>query len=121
MLIAYWIVAGLTSALYLFSGGIKIVRSREQLQQMMTWVATARMPIVRAIGIVEVLGAIGLILPPLTGIAPALAFVAALGLVVVQIGAIVFHLARGEARLLGFNALAFALPVATLILSTIWL
>ncbi|HTF07611.1 MAG TPA: DoxX family protein [Asanoa sp.] len=46
-----------------------------------------------------VLGAAGLILPPLTGIAPALAVAAAIGLALIQVGGIVLHLSRGEARL----------------------
>ena len=83
MLIAYWIIAGLLALFYVYSGGTKVVRSREQLKPMMGWVETTPLPAVRAIGVLEVLAAIGLILPPLTGIAPWLALVAAAGLVLV--------------------------------------
>ncbi|WP_433362631.1 DoxX family protein [Actinoplanes sp. CA-142083] len=101
--IAYWIVAGLLALFYLYAGGLKIVRTREQLRPMMGWVDTVPMPLVRVIGVLEVLGAIGLILPKLTGIAPWLAVLAAIGLVLIQIGGIITHLSRGEARLIGLN------------------
>jgi hypothetical protein len=66
---------------------------------MMAWVDSTPMPAVRAIGLVEVLGAIGLILPPLTGVAPWLALAAAIGFVVLQIGATAVHLSLGERRI----------------------
>ncbi len=75
MEVAYWIVAGLLAVLYLYAGGSKLVRSKQQLAPMMDWVDTIPMPVVRGIGALEVLGALGLVLPPLTGIA--LAVVAA--------------------------------------------
>src|ERR1051326_6320573 len=86
--IAYWIVAGLLAVFFLYAGGVKIVQSKEKLQPMMGWVDRVPMPVGRPIGVLEVLGAIGLILPPLTGVAPALALAAAIGFLVIQIGAI---------------------------------
>lgn len=121
MEIAYWVVAGLLALLYLYSGGMKVFRSREQLLPMMGWVADTPLRAVRAIGILEVLGAIGLILPPLTGIAPWLATAAATGLTLVQIGGIVLHLRRGEARLIAFNIVLLVLAAVTIWLSTVWL
>jgi hypothetical protein len=103
MEIAYWVVAGLLATFYLYAGGKKVVQPREQLQPMMGWVDTIPMPVVRTIGVLEVLGAAGLILPRLTGIAPGLAVAAAAGLVLIQAGANVVHLSRGEARLIGLN------------------
>jgi uncharacterized membrane protein len=100
--IAFWILAGLLALLYLYSGGMKVVRSREQLQPMMAWVETAPMAGVRVIGAVELLGAVGLILPPATGIAPWLALAAAVGFVVLQVGAVRVHLRRGD-RQIGLN------------------
>ena len=52
VVVAYWVVAGLLAVFYLYSGGIKVVQSREQLRPMMTWVDDLPMPIVRAIGLV---------------------------------------------------------------------
>jgi hypothetical protein len=78
------------------------------------------MPAVRAIGAIEVLGAIGLILPPLTGIAPWLALAAATGFVVLQIGATRVHLSRGDRRIALSITLILAAAV-TIWLATTWL
>ena len=53
-------------------------------------------PSVRTIGVLEVLGAIGIVLPALTGIVPSLTPLAALGLVLTMIGAALTHLRRAE-------------------------
>lgn len=121
MNVAYWIVAALLAAFYLYAGGIKVLRSQEQLRPMMGWVDRVPMPVVRLIGTLEVLGAAGLILPPLTGIAPWLAVSAATGLVLIQVGGISLHLSRGEARLIGLNIALLAAAVAALWLGTTWL
>ncbi|MGW2014858.1 DoxX family protein [Streptomyces sp. NPDC001927] len=114
MNVAYWIVAALLAVFYLYAGSIKVLRSRERLQPMMGWVDRVPMPAVRAIGTLEVLGAVGLILPPLTGIAPWLAVAAAIGFVLIQVGGIVVHLSRGEARQIGLNiALLLTATAAT--------
>ena len=70
MNIAYWIVAGLLALFYLYAGALKVIRSRDQLRPMMAWVDRIPLPALRALGTVELLGATGLVLPPLTGIAP---------------------------------------------------
>ena len=80
MTVAYWIVAALLALLYLYSGGLKVLRSPDQLRPMMGWIDAVPLRLVRTIGVLEVLGALELILPPLTGIAPALALAAATGL-----------------------------------------
>jgi DoxX-like family len=91
MTVAYWIVATLLALVYLYSGGLKVLRSPDQLRPMMGWIDTLPLRLVRSIGGLEVLGAFGLILPPLTGIAPALALAAATGFVLIQVGAISLH------------------------------
>ncbi|SNY74602.1 DoxX family protein [Paractinoplanes atraurantiacus] len=120
MHIAYWIVAALLALVYLYSGGLKVLRSRDQLRPMMGWVDTVPLPLLRTIGVLEVLGAVGLILPPLTGILPGLALAAAAGLVLVQIGGIALHLSRGEARLIGFNIVLLVLAAVAVWLATVW-
>ncbi len=121
MNIAYWILAGLLALFYLYAGGKKVAQSKEQLQPMMGWVDRTPMPAVRAIGVIELLGAIGLILPPATGIAPVLALVAAIGFVVLQIGATVVHLRRGEAKVTGLNVALIVVAAVTAWLATTWL
>ncbi|MET9218769.1 DoxX family protein [Streptomyces sp. NPDC003300] len=117
---AYWILAGLLAVFYLYAGGKKTAQSKERLAPMMGWVDTVPMPAVRAVGAVEILGAAGLLLPPLTGVAPALALVAALGFLVLQVLATALHLSRGEARVTGLNIALIALAAVTAWLATAW-
>jgi hypothetical protein len=121
MELAYWIVAALLALFYLYAGGKKVAQSRAALQPMMGWVDTMPMPLVRTIGALEILGALGLILPPLTGIAVVLAVAAAVGLALIQAGGIVVHLSRGEARLIGLNIGLLITAVAAAWLATTWL
>jgi hypothetical protein len=118
--VAYWIVAGLLALFYLYGGGVKLVQSRDRLRPMMAWVDSTPMPAVRAIGLVEVLGAIGLVLPPLTGIAPWLALAAAIGFVVLQIAAITVHLRLGDRRIV-LNLVLIAAAAVTVWLAMTWL
>nr|WP_206328371.1 DoxX family protein [Streptomyces sp. S3(2020)] len=94
---------------YLYAGGKKIAQSQEELAPMMGWVDTVPMPAVRLVGAVEILGVAGLVLPPLTGIAPVLAVLAAVGFVVLQVLAAGLHLSRGEAKDTGLNVVLIAL------------
>ncbi|WP_327071239.1 DoxX family protein [Kitasatospora sp. NBC_01302] len=93
------IVAALLALFYLYGGGLKLLRSRARLRPMMAWVDSVPMPAVRAIGAIEVLGALGLVLPPLTGLARWLAPAAALGFVLLQLGATSVHLRMGDRRI----------------------
>jgi hypothetical protein len=105
--IALWVAQGLLALVYLAAGGLKVVRQREQLVASgnFDWMKDSSDAQVKAVGLVEVLGALGLILPWLTGIATILTPIAAIGLVVVQIGAIRVHLVRNERQPLPANAL----------------
>ncbi|GAA2645504.1 DoxX family protein [Dactylosporangium fulvum] len=121
MEVGYWIVAALLAVFYLYAGGKKVAQSQEQLRPMMGWVDQIPMSLVRTIGLLEILGAAGLILPPLSGIAPWLAIAAAIGLVLIQVGGIAVHLSRGEARLIGLNIGLLAAAAAVAWLGTVWL
>ncbi len=121
MRVAYWIIAGLLAVFYLYAGGKKVGQSQEQLRPMMGWVDQVPMRLVRIIGALEVLGAAGLILPPLTGIAAWLAIAAAIGLVLIQIGGTALHLSRGEARLIGLNLVLLVAAAVTAWLGGTWL
>ncbi len=57
MRVAYWIIAGLLAAFFLYAGGKKVAQNREQLRPMMGWVDRVPMPLVRTIGVLEILGA----------------------------------------------------------------
>ncbi|WP_416986278.1 DoxX family protein [Streptomyces sp. T028] len=121
MEIAYWIVAGLLTAFYLYAGGKKVLQSQERLQPMMGWVDRVPMPLVRLIGTLEVLGAAGLILPPLTGVAPALAMAAAIGFVLIQVGGTAVHVSRGETNRIGLNIALLVTAAVLARLGTTWL
>ncbi|GIE83251.1 membrane protein [Actinoplanes philippinensis] len=112
MHIVHWVLAVLLAVFYGYAGGKKVVQSREQLLPMMGWVDRTPMTVVRVIGVLELAGAAGLILPPLTGIAPWLATAAAAGLSLIQIGGITVHLSRGEAKVIGLNIALLAASVA---------
>jgi hypothetical protein len=118
VVIGYWIVAGLLGVFYLYAGGRKLVQTREQLAPMMGWVDTVAMPVVRLIGFVEILGVLGLVLPPLTWVAPALAVAAAVGFVILQVLATGLHVSRGEAKLIGLNIVLILLAAAAAWLAT---
>jgi hypothetical protein len=109
--IALWIVQGLLALVYLAAGGLKVVRPREQLVASgnFDWMKDSPDAGVKAVGLVEILGALGVILPWLTGIASILTPIAALGLVVVQIGALRVHLVRNERQPLPANVLLLLL------------
>jgi uncharacterized membrane protein YphA (DoxX/SURF4 family) len=83
-----WIIQVLLALMFLFAGGMKLVLSPEVMAAMGS---PNQIPLpmwfVRFIGVVEVLGALGLILPGLLRIKPWLTPLAAAGLVVIMIGA----------------------------------
>jgi len=97
MNIALWIVQGLLAALFLFAGGMKLILSLDTLASMGS---PDQIPLpgwfIRFTGVVEVFGALGLILPGLLRIRPELTALAAAGLVIVMIGAVGFTVASGE-------------------------
>lgn len=112
MVIAYWIIAGLLALVYLMAGALKVFRSREQLIAAgQGWVEGANTGIVKLVGLLELAGALGLILPPLTGIAPSLAPMAALGLVLVQAVAIGVHMKLNDTKSLPVNIILLAMAV----------
>lgn len=98
MNVALWIVAGLLAVAFLAAGSLKLVKSKEQLAEEMDWgwVEDFTQQQIRAIGALEVLGAIGLVLPPLLGVAEWLTPVAATGLVLTMAAAAATHIKRKD-------------------------
>ena len=96
MLIAVWIVSGLLALAYLASGGMKVLRPHSKVKLTMEFAEDFAPWQVKVIGALEVLGAIGLILPELLHIATILTPIAATGLVIVQVFAIVVHVRRHD-------------------------
>lgn len=111
MNIALWTAQGLLAFVYLVAGGLKVIRSREQLVATgrLDWMKDSSDTAVKALGAIEVLGALGMILPEATGIARILTPIAAVGLVVVQVGALRVHLTRNERQPLPVNVILLLL------------
>ncbi|MGC5020673.1 DoxX family protein [Micromonospora sp. DT47] len=99
MNLTLWIVAGLLAAAYLFSGGGKLIMPKEKMATFgpsAKWVEDFSPGTVKAIGALEVLAAVGLILPAALDIAPVLVPLAALGLVIIMVGAAITRIRRHE-------------------------
>jgi putative oxidoreductase len=96
MNLVLWILQVLAALAFLATGGAKLFTPIPQLAQRMEWTSQAPVGLVRFIGLAEVLGAIGLILPAATGIAPWLTIAAAIGLGIVMVLAVAFHVRRTE-------------------------
>ena len=102
MNVALWIVQGVLAAFFGAGGVVKATRDRKRLfDEGLTWVEDFSAGGVKAIAVLEVLAAIGLILPAVTGIAPVLTPLAAVGLGMLMIGAAVVHFRRREIPYIG--------------------
>jgi hypothetical protein len=98
MEIAVWVVSGLLAFAFLAGGVVRLVVPAERYGEWpnQQWIRAVPRGGMVAISIAEILGAIGLIVPVLTGVAPILTPLAALGLAAIMAGAFVFHLRRKE-------------------------
>jgi uncharacterized membrane protein YphA (DoxX/SURF4 family) len=113
MNIFLWIVAGLLAAAFLAAGLTKLTQDRRKLiaNPNMAWTQDFSAGTIKLIGTAETLGALGLILPGAFGIAPILVPLAATGLAVVMIGAIITHTRRKEPQPIVINAVLLILAV----------
>ncbi len=107
--ITLWIAQVILAAMFLMSGFMKLSQPIDQLSKMLPWAAQVPEALVRFIGVAEVLGAVGLILPSLLRIQPKLTPIAAVGLAVVMLFAVVFHISRGETPMIGMNFILIAI------------
>jgi putative oxidoreductase len=96
MNIALWVVQALLALAFLLAGFGKATQPLDRLSRRMEWVKVVPSGLTRFIGVSEMLGAIGLILPALTHVLPWLTIAAAVGLTLVMIFAAVFHASRHE-------------------------
>lgn len=111
-MLALWIATALLAALYLATGAVKLLRPKAAVERVMPFATDFASWQVKAIGALEVLGTLGLVLPQLTGIATWLTPPAAFALVLLQICAIRVHVRRGEARKLAINIVLLLLALA---------
>lgn len=112
MNVVLWIAAGLLALTFLVAGGYKVSRPKEKLAVAgQRWVEDFSAGMVKTIGTLEILGAIGVILPAALDVAPILTPIAAVGLACVQIGAIITHVRRKETQPLPVNVILLLLAL----------
>lgn len=109
MNIVLWIVQVLLGGMFIMAGGMKAAQPIEALTEMLPWVTTVPAALVKFIGVSEVLGGIGLLLPSLLRIKPSLTVTAAYALILVMILAALFHGLRGEFPAIGTNVVLIAM------------
>ena len=115
MTIAFWIIAGTAALAFFGAGAMKLVRPAPALKVAgMGWVEDYSSTTIKLIALAEVGGAVGLILPALTGIAPILSPIAGVALTIIMGGAVAVHLRRSESPIAAI--VLTALPLAAAIL-----
>ena len=110
MNITLWIIAGVLAAAFFMAGAMKLAQPKAKLADSgMAWTEDFSETQVKLIGLVEVLGALGLVLPAVLDIAPILTPIAAAGLAITQLVAASVHARRGEKQMIPINLVLAAL------------
>lgn len=109
--IALWVTQVVVAAGLIWGGMMKLSKPLAQLAAVWPWTAQVPVALLQLTGVLDLLGAAGLILPSLFRIQPKLTSIAAIGVIVLMICASVFHIVRGEASVIGVN-IVFALMAA---------
>jgi uncharacterized membrane protein YphA (DoxX/SURF4 family) len=111
MNVVLWIIAGLLALAFLGAGLTKLTQPKEKLAANMGWVEDFSPGVVKLIGALEVLAAIGLVLPAALDIVPVLVPLAAVGLVALMLGAALTHARRKETPMIAINVVLLVLAV----------
>jgi uncharacterized membrane protein YphA (DoxX/SURF4 family) len=111
MNLAVLIIQGILALMFIMAGIMKSTQPKERLIKSLPWVEDYSLSTVRFIGLSELLGAIGIIIPQVTSILPVLSPVAAVGLAIIMILAARFHIDKKEFKEVGFNAILCVLLV----------
>lgn len=106
--IALWVLQVLLGLMFLMAGGMKASQPVEAMAESLPWVSSTPLGLVRFIGISELLGGLGLLLPSILRIKPFLTVWAAIGLAIVMLFAAIFHGSRGEFSAIGMNVVFMA-------------
>jgi uncharacterized membrane protein len=104
-----WIVQAILAALFAMSGLVKVLQPKDKLADKYPWMQDFSQATVRLIGVMELLGAIGLIVPAAAGIAPVLTPIAGTGLAVMMVLAAAVHIRRKESSGVAVSAVLFVL------------
>jgi hypothetical protein len=108
---ALWIIAGVLAAAFLAGGVIKLVTPRHKLvaSSFGGWAEDFGAGTIKAIGALEVLAAAGLVLPAALDLAPVIVPLAAVGVALLMVGAMITHLRRREPRVIAVNVIYLGL------------
>lgn len=109
--IVLWIAQGLLAAMFVMAGIMKATQPLEVLAESLPWVTSTPLGLVRFIGISELLGGLGLLIPTIFRFKPFLTVWAAFGLGLVMVFAAVFHASRGEFSNIGMNAVLLGIAL----------
>lgn len=107
--IALWVTQVLLGLMFIMAGAMKASQPVEAMTRSLPWVTSTPIELVRFIGISELLGGLGLLLPSLLRIKPFLTVGAAIGLGIVMLLAALFHGSRGEFSAIGINIILMAM------------
>jgi uncharacterized membrane protein len=109
MEIALSIAQGVLGAMMIMAGIMKSLQSKEKLAPKLPWVKDFSATTVKFVGVSELLGGIGLIVPWYTGILPVLTPIAAVGIGIIMVLAAVYHFQHEEYRGIGINMFLVAI------------
>jgi uncharacterized membrane protein YphA (DoxX/SURF4 family) len=115
MNIALWVIQVFLAVAFLASGLGKVARPRLALVDRTPYVEDFSDAQIKGIGTLELFAAVGLVVPPLIHFATFLTPLAAVGIVLLMIGAAVTHLRRHEPQLVAFNAVLLVLAAVVAI------
>ena len=109
--ITLWVVQVLLAAFFLLAGHNHGIKPLSEAAKVAPWISGTSPGLVRFIGFAELAGAVGIVLPAATRIAPSLTPLAALGLGTIMALAIPFHVMRGESKVIGLHIIVVALAI----------
>jgi uncharacterized membrane protein YphA (DoxX/SURF4 family) len=107
--IGLWVAQVLVAGVFCYAGFAKLTTPIPVLSKMMAWTGQYPEMFVRIIGVIDLAGGLGILLPSLTRIMPRLTVIAAMAATVLQLLAIAFHFSRGEGALTPLNFILLAL------------
>ncbi|HEY9350558.1 MAG TPA: DoxX family protein [Acidothermales bacterium] len=109
MNVVLWIIAAVLAIAFFGAGAAKLTQPKDKLHERMAWVEDFSPRTVKMIGALEILAAIGLVVPAALDIVPVLVPLAATGLVAIMVGAALTHARRKEYAMIAVNSVLLIL------------
>lgn len=106
-----WVLQIALGVIFLMAGVMKLLTPKEQLVTKMEWATSVAPGKIKLIGLLELLGAIGVVFPLWLDIVPVLTPLAAIGLALTMLGAFSLHMKRKESAMMLVNVVLFAMAV----------